>query len=192
MQIKLTKIYVFALLSLSLVGVYFLWPQLKADLRNKFSSLQSDWREITWSFPVDAWPAGRAFHCNSLKCGSDIDLYVRPKIGFCDCYRGVADDDEIDRVGDLVMISEHYAPTSPGIAVSISGMSGRARHFSILAPQRAAFDVIGIALARRCDSIVATAVSNQQITASAQDRIIELLGSIEIKNWIETFPQSSL
>jgi len=192
MQIKLAKIAVLALLLLSLAVVYFLWPQLQAKLHNNFSSSHGDWREIAWSFPVDAWPAGRAFRCDSSKCGSDIDLYVRPKIGFCDCYRGVADDDEIDRVGDLVLISERYAPTSPGIAVTINGMSGRARHFSILAPQRAAFDVIGIALARSCDSIVATAVSNQQITVSAQERILELLGSKEIKNWIETFPQSPL
>lgn len=192
MRIKLTKIRVFALLLLSLAGVYFLGPQLQADLRNKFSSLHSDWREIAWPFPVDAWPAGRAFRCDSSKCGSDINLYVRPKIGFCDCYRGVADDDEIDRVGDVVMISERYVPTSPGIAVTINGMSGRARRFSILAPQQAAFDVFAIALARRCDSIVATAVSNQLITASAQEQIIALLGSKEMKNWIEAFPQSSL
>src|SRR6185312_14579499 len=53
------------------------------------------WREISWPFPRDGWPAGRAFRCES--CGG-IELYVRPKIGFCNCDTGVADDDEVDRV----------------------------------------------------------------------------------------------
>ena len=34
-----------------------------------------------------------------------VELYVRPKIGFCNCDRGVADDDEVDRVADLDLIS---------------------------------------------------------------------------------------
>src|SRR4051794_13462402 len=72
------------------------------------------WHEIAWPFPRDGWPAGRAFHCAAPFCGGDIDVYVRPKIGFCNCERGVTDDDEVDRVADLDLISEQFVPLEQG------------------------------------------------------------------------------
>jgi hypothetical protein len=42
-------------------------------------------------------------------CGERVEIYVRPKIGFCNCDSGVADDDEVDRVADLDLISERFA-----------------------------------------------------------------------------------
>ena len=41
------------------------------------------------------------FRCDVAACGDEVELYVRPKIGFCNCDTGVADDDEVDRVADL-------------------------------------------------------------------------------------------
>src|SRR5262245_55900862 len=70
------------------------------------------WREIAWPFPRDGWPAGKAFRCDG--CGGDVAISVRPKIGFCNCDRGVADDDEVDRVADVDLISEHFVPLAPG------------------------------------------------------------------------------
>src|ERR1700709_1424799 len=80
------------------------------------------WREIAWPFPRDGWPAGRAFRCANELCGTDVELYVRPKIGFCNCDRGVADDEEVDRVADLDLISERFAPREAGQAVRIADM----------------------------------------------------------------------
>src|ERR1019366_8890587 len=74
------------------------------------------WREIAWPFPRDGWPAGRAFRCEAASCGVEVELYVRPKIGFCNCDSGVADDDEVDRVADLDLISQRFAPLQPGKA----------------------------------------------------------------------------
>jgi hypothetical protein len=68
------------------------------------------WREIAWRFPRDGWPAGRAFRCATELCGDEIEVYVRPKIGFCNCDSGVADDDEVDRVADLDLMSERFVP----------------------------------------------------------------------------------
>src|SRR2546423_3211790 len=68
-----------------------------------------DWHEIAWPFPRDGWPAGRAFRCATETCG-EIEIYIRPKIGFCNCDRGVADDDEVDRVADLDLLSEQFVP----------------------------------------------------------------------------------
>src|SRR6266478_985060 len=84
----------------------------------------ADWREIVWPFPRDGWPAGRAFRCDTALCGDEVELYVRPKIGFCNCDSGVADDDEVDRVADLDLISQRFAPLAPGKAIRVADMPG--------------------------------------------------------------------
>src|SRR3954462_2203430 len=89
------------------------------------------WREIAWPFPRDGWPAGRAFRCDAALCGDEVQLYVRPKIGFCNCDRGVADDDEVDRVADIDLISERFVALEPGEAVQVAKMSGRIRNYSL-------------------------------------------------------------
>src|ERR1700712_2116193 len=86
------------------------------------------WREIAWPFPRDGWPAGRAFRCDTALCGGEVELYVRPKIGFCNCDSGVADDDEVDRVADLDLLSERFAAPEPGRVVQVADMVGRIRN----------------------------------------------------------------
>src|SRR5271168_2759983 len=92
------------------------------------------WREIAWPFPRDGWPAGRAFHCDAAVCGGEVEVYVRPKIGFCNCDTGVADDDEVDRVADLDLMSERCAPRAPGQVVRVAGMPGRLRPYDLRMP----------------------------------------------------------
>ncbi len=71
------------------------------------SSLQRDgaphphWTEVSWPFPIDQWGTGRAFQCAADACGVVVNLYLRPKIGFCNCAKGVYDDAELDRVSDV-------------------------------------------------------------------------------------------
>jgi hypothetical protein len=151
---------------------------------------QSGWSAVKWPFPVDAWPQGRAFHCGRDQCGMEVDFYIRPKIGFCDCYKGVSDDDEIDRVGDLVVLSERYAPLAAGTAVKLGNIQGRARHFALSAPNQAKRYAIGIALSRQCDAIVAMVVSDGPLSGRAEESAFNLLNSQEIRNWIEAIPQS--
>ena len=78
------------------------------------------WQEIAWPFPRDGWPAGRAFRCDATSCGEAIEIYLRPKLGFCNCDTGVADDDEVDRVADLDLISERFMPQEKGEAVRLA------------------------------------------------------------------------
>ncbi|MGZ3328314.1 MAG: hypothetical protein ACXU85_14260, partial [Xanthobacteraceae bacterium] len=59
------------------------------------------WTEVRWPFPLDQWGRGRAFQCKAADCGSELNLFLRAKIGFCNCAIGVADDDDLDRVGDV-------------------------------------------------------------------------------------------
>ena len=37
-------------------------------------------------------------------CGTAVTLYVRAKIGFCNCTTGVADDPELERIGDFELL----------------------------------------------------------------------------------------
>src|SRR3954470_7364720 len=115
------------------------------------------WREIAWPFPRDGWPAGRAFRCDAALCGGEVELYVRPKIGFCNCDSGVADDDEVDRVADLDLISERFAAHEPGNVVQVATMSGRIRNYHLQMQDGSRHTAVGIALSRRCDLLVAVA-----------------------------------
>jgi hypothetical protein len=187
---RLSKAFPGAILMVLVAAVVFYGPSLTATLSADRAAEKFGWSAIQWPFPVDAWPQGRAFHCAVEECGMEINFYIRPKIGFCDCYRGVSDDDEIDRVGDLVVLSEHYAPLGAGTAVNLGDIRGRARYFAVDAPNQTKRYAIGIALSRKCDAIVATVVGDGPISNRAEENAFKLLNSQEIKNWIETIPQS--
>src|SRR6266403_24448 len=115
------------------------------------------WQEIAWPFPRDGWPAGRAFRCDAALCGDEIELYVRPKIGFCNCDSGVADDDEVDRVADVDLISERFVALEPGRVVQVADMSGRIRNYKLQMQEGSEHTAVGIALSRRCDLLVVAA-----------------------------------
>jgi hypothetical protein len=143
----------------------------------------ADWREIAWPFPRDAWPAGRAFRCRSAACGDGVELYVRPKIGFCNCDSGVADDDEVDRVADLDMISPNFVPRAPGRVVRVADLSGRARAYDLDMTDGSRHAAIGIALSHRCDLLVA--VVQGKGSASAVERAaLAFLGSRDVAHWM--------
>src|SRR5450631_349024 len=112
------------------------------------------WREIAWPFPRDGWPAGRAFRCARQTCREPIELYVRPKIGFCNCDSGVRDDDEVDRVADLDLISPTFVPLQPGEAIRIGDLPGRLRTYGLVMPGGARHAAVGIAVSHRCDLLV--------------------------------------
>jgi hypothetical protein len=141
-----------------------------------------DWQEIAWPFLRDGWPAGRAFRCAADSCRG-IEVYVRPKLGFCNCDRGVADDDEIDRVADLDLLSERFAPLEAGRVVRVADMAGRMRRYALLMSDRSRRAAVGIAVSRRCDLLVAVAQGKDaasDVVTSAQ----KLLASAEMTRWM--------
>lgn len=141
------------------------------------------WREIAWPFPRDGWPAGRAFRCTGPSCGEGIELYVRPKLGFCNCDRGVADDEEVDRVADLDLMSEHFLPLEPGKAITIGALPGRLRHYDLNTADGSRHLAVGIALSRRCDLLVAVAKGGGE-AAAMRRAALEFLESQEMKKWM--------
>jgi hypothetical protein len=141
-----------------------------------------DWREIAWPLPRDGWPAGRAFRCGAGWCGDDIELYVRPKIGFCNCDRGVTDD-EVDRVADLDLISERFVPLAAGEVVRVADMPGRSRAYSLRMPDGVQHGAVGIAVSRRCDLLVAVA-QGKGAAASVQHAVLDFLATDAMKQWM--------
>src|SRR3982074_1615161 len=141
------------------------------------------WQEIAWPFPRDGWPAGRAFHCGVAACGDDVELYVRPKIGFCNCDSGVADDDEGDRVADFGLMSQRFTPLEPGKAVRIAYMPGRLRSYDLRMSDGSQHAAVGIAVSRRCDLLVA--VAQGKGTAAGVSRVaLDFLGSSDMTRWM--------
>jgi len=140
------------------------------------------WREIAWPFPRDGWPVGRAFRCSAAECGTDVEVYVRPKLGFCNCGTGVADDDEVDRVADIDMISARFVPLKPGDVVDVADMPGRIRAYDIEMPdgKRTA---IGIAVSHGCDLLV-VAAQGKGDAADVQRAALSFLGSEQIGKWM--------
>src|SRR5258707_15370637 len=134
-------------------------------------SRRAGWQEIIWPFPRDGWPAGRAFRCGGGSCGGDIEIYIRPKIGFCNCDRGVADDDEVDRVADLDLLSERFVPKEAGRVIHVAGMVGRARSYDLRMSDGSPRTAIGIAVSRRCDLLVAVAQGNGEAGKGRNPRV---------------------
>ena len=142
-----------------------------------------NWQEVAWPFPRDAWPAGRAFRCQSAACGEGVELYVRPKIGFCNCDTGVADDDEVDRVADLDMITQTFVPRAPGGVIRVADMSGRSRAYNLDMPGGAHHAAVGIAVSHRCDLLVAVAQGKAD-AAAVQRAALAFLGSRPMTHWM--------
>jgi len=139
------------------------------------------WQEIAWPYPRDGWPAGRAFRCDG--CAEPIELYVRPKIGFCNCDTGVADDDEVDRVADLDLISERFAPLAPGKVIRVADLSGRARAYDLDMQGGIRHGAVGIAVSHHCDLLVAV-VQGGARADELQREAAAFLATREMKQWM--------
>lgn len=146
------------------------------------------WHEIAWPFPRDGWPPGRAYHCNAGACGDEIDLYLRPKLGFCNCDSGVADDDEVDRVADLDLLSDRFVPLESGKVVRVAGMAGRMRSYNVRMPDGAQRPAIGIAASRRCDLMVAVALgkvaTGKVATPGVGQKVLDFMASDAMAGWM--------
>ncbi len=144
---------------------------------------EASWQEIAWPFPRDGWPAGRAFRCDASSCGETVEIYLRPKLGFCNCDTGVADDDEVDRVADLDLMSERFAPQAAGEAVRLSDMRGRIRRYELELPDGSRRAAVGIAVSRRCDLLVSAAQGRGE-ASKIERAAIEFLHKRETSHWM--------
>ena len=141
--------------------------------------------EIQWPFPTDEWGKGKAFRCEPADCGVEVNLYVRAKIGFCNCKTGVADDTELDRLSDFGLMGEKLAVLGPGHQIKVAWMKGRSRAFAIAGPYRAPNSALAVAFNDRCDAIVATTLIAHDRPEVIESSVIEFLNSEVVVHWAE-------
>jgi hypothetical protein len=139
------------------------------------------WTDAAWPFPIDQWGRGWAYQCKAADCGIEVNLYLRPKIGFCNCQTGVADDEELDRVNDVDLVgSEGSSALGAGRAITVHWMKGRSRGYRIGVPP--AKSVLSLAFNDRCDVIVATVVAGDDPVAQ-EAAVLEFLNGDLVLNW---------
>jgi len=144
--------------------------------------LHPHWIEVKWPFPIDQWGTGRAFQCDADACGVAINLYLRPKIGFCNCTRGVYDDAELDRVGDVELIGPQFVGIATGRPVTVGWMKGRSRAFAVTGPYQPTSSAITIAFNDKCDVVVATVTAPSDPT-STQRAALQFLNTELVLRW---------
>jgi len=140
------------------------------------------WTEVRWPFPLDQWGRGRAFQCKAGDCAREVNLYLRAKIGFCNCATGVADDEELDRVGDVDLVGGESSALGPGRPITVHWMKGRSRGYTVGAAS--AKSVLSLAFNNRCDVIVATVVAGDKPVAQEQ-AVLEFLNGDLMLHWAE-------
>src|SRR5215813_9432113 len=140
------------------------------------------WTEAAWPFPIDQWGQGWAYQCKAADCGIDVNLYLRPKIGFCNCQTGVADDEELDRVSDVDLVGSERSMLGPGRPIMVHWMKGRSRGYAVGAPSTKS--VLSLAFNDRCDVIVATVVAGADPAAQEQV-VLEFLNGDLVRHWAE-------
>jgi hypothetical protein len=140
------------------------------------------WTEATWPFPIDQWGQGWAYQCKAADCGIDVNLYLRPKIGFCNCQTGVADDQELDRVSDVDLVGSEGSALGLGRPITVHGMKGRSRGYAVAASS--AKSVLSLAFNNRCDVVVATVVAGDDPVAQEQ-AVLQFLNGDLVGRWAE-------
>jgi hypothetical protein len=139
--------------------------------------------EVKWPFLMDQWGLGHAYRCGAEDCGTQVDVYLRAKIGFCNCATGVSDDEELERVGDVDLFGPKFSASSPGREIAVAWMKGRSRPYDVAG--RAAAATLAIAFNDRCDVIVATAVVPSGPAASVEPAVLAFLNSDTVLRWAE-------
>ena len=140
----------------------------------------SAWREAAWPFLRDAWPAGRAFRCDSAHCGEEVMVYARVKRGMCDCVAGVADDEDLERVSDAGLLSAHMIPEGPGEAAELAGLKTRQRHYRMDGGGALAV----LAGGRNCNAFVAMATARHDLNPQAMEAVQGLLKAPAMSRWV--------
>jgi len=149
------------------------------------AALRPAWSEVKWPFPLDQWGTGRAFTCRAAHCGAEINLYLRAKLGFCNCATGVSDDDELDRVGDLELFSDKFKGLSDGRFITVGWMKGRSRPYQVDMRYGKPRTALAIAFNDKCDVVVATVAAEREKLSAAERAALDFLNGDLVLRWAE-------
>jgi hypothetical protein len=140
------------------------------------------WTEAKWPFLLDQWGIGNAFTCAPEQCGAKVEVYVRPKIGFCNCLTGVSDDAELERVADTDLVSPKTRPIGPSQPVTIGWMKGLARPYGV-SDGETTEALLSVAYNSECDVVVAVATLGDGDPAVVAPKLMAFLGSEPMLHW---------
>jgi hypothetical protein len=139
--------------------------------------------EVKWPFPRDQWGDGRAFRCAAADCGVEVNLYLRPKIGFCNCDTGVADEAELDRVGDLELFSPKFFGLTAADEIQVGWMQGLSRIYQVDVPYEGSRPVLAMAFNQNCDVMVATVTAPLEHLPGAERHVLAFLNGEAVLQW---------
>jgi hypothetical protein len=146
------------------------------------SAVEPVWTEVKWPFLLDQWGIGKAFTCLPADCGVKVDVYIRPKIGFCNCSTGVSDDTELERVADTELVSPNTKPAGASRPVKIGWMNGLARRYRV-SDGEASQTLLSVAFNDECDVVVAVAALGDRDPAVIEPAVIAFLKSTPMVLW---------
>jgi len=146
------------------------------------SAMKPVWIETKWPFLQDQWGFGKAFLCMPADCGVKIDVFIRPKIGFCNCSTGVSDDNELERVADTDLISPKVRPVGPADPVKIGWMKGLSRAYRV-SDEKPDERLLSVAFNDECDVVVALASLGNTDPAAVAPAVISFLNSTPMVLW---------
>ncbi len=140
------------------------------------------WNETRWPFLLDQWGVGKAYVCMPAACGARIDVFIRPKIGFCNCTTGVSDDGELERVADTDLVSPTVRPLGPGTPVKVGWMHGMSRIYQ-MSGDMPGERLLSVAFNDECDVVVALATLGKADPAAAGPAVIAFLNTTPVVLW---------
>lgn len=143
------------------------------------------WTEVRWPFPMDEWGEGKAFQCKPADCGTELKLYLRAKLGSCNCTTGIADDAELDRMSDFDLLGGEVSPLGAGRPITIAWMNGRSRAYTLTARKPPGKTALSVAFNDRCDMVVATVVLQHDRPATIEPAVIDFLNGSTVLRWAE-------
>ena len=144
------------------------------------STVEPAWTETKWPFLQDQWGIGKAFVCMPADCGVKVDIFIRPKIGFCNCSTGVSDDNELERVADTDLVGPKVRPLGPGSPVKVGWMRGLSRTY--LASDEKT-NLLSVAFNDECDVVVAVASLGKADPSAVAPAVLSFLNSTPMVLW---------
>ena len=140
------------------------------------------WTETKWPFLQDQWSIGKAFVCTPADCGVKIELFIRPKIGFCNCSTGVSDDQELERVADTDLVSPKVRPLGRSSPVKVGWMSGLSRSY-VMSDERPNERLLSVAFNDECDVVVVLVSLGKADPNAVAPAVLSFLNSTPMVLW---------
>ena len=166
-----------------IVGALFVSADKLVDRTRRIEP--ATWTEIQWPFPTDQFGRGKAFRCSEGDCGTTVTVYLRAKIGFCNCTTGVADDEELERIGDLDLLGGKAAAHGDGRPIAVAHMKGRSRSYALIGDHHPSRSALSIGYNDRCDAVVATVVVEHDRARELEGSALALLKGPTVMRWTE-------